>query len=276
MIQMITAARRSAGALLLSGTMAASGCAPALTTQQEVQLGQQYAAEINSQLPIVQNPQIHSYINQLGEGIARRVDPRGIDYTFYVVNSDAVNAFAVPGGFIYLNRGLIERASNMSELAGVVAHEIGHVVERHSVDQMQKAQNANLLLNVVYGVLLQRPPSGVEQVGVQLGGSAIFAGYSRDAEREADMQAVGYLVASGITPYGMPSFFQKLIEEQKRTPSTVEQWFSTHPLTQDRIDLVNEAIRSLPAGSLSNLTTDTQAFQQFRTRVSQLPPAPQS
>lgn len=266
--------RRLAGAATLAGAVTAGGCAPAISTQQEVQLGQQYAAEINRQLPIVQDPQVHSYINQLGEGIAQRVDRRGIDYTFYVVNSEAVNAFAVPGGFVYVNRGLIDRAGNMSELAGVLAHEIGHVVERHSVEQMQKAQNANLLANVVYGVLLQRPPSGVEQVGIQLGGSAVFAGYSRDAEREADRDAVGFLVASGIDPNGMPSFFEKLLEEQRRSPSTVEQWFSTHPLTAERIDIVNAEIAALPPGSLSNLSRDSQAFRQFRSRVRQLPAPP--
>jgi predicted Zn-dependent protease len=274
MISRTGRARQLTTAVLVGGLMAAGGCAPAISTQQEVELGRQYAAEINAQLPIVQNPAVHSYINELGESIARRVDPRGIDYTFYVVNAAGVNAFAVPGGFIYVNRGLIERASNMSELAGVLAHEIGHVVERHSVEQLQKAQNANLLANVVYGVLLQRPPSGVEQVGVQVAGSAIFAGYSRDAEREADIQAVGYLVTSGINPRGMPAFFQKLIEEQQRSPSTVEQWFSTHPLTQERIELVQQQINSIPASTLSGLRTDTQAFQEFRARVRQLP-APQ-
>ena len=273
MIFRIGRLRPAAGAIALSAGMAVTACAPAITTEQEVQLGRQYASEINQQLPIVQNPQVHSYINQLGESIAQRADPRGIDYTFYVVNSDAVNAFAVPGGYIYVNRGLIERADNMSELAGVLAHEIGHVVERHSVEQLQKAQNANLLANVVYGVLLQRPPSGVEQVGVQVAGTAVFAGYSRNAEREADIQGVHYLVNSGISPHGMPSFFRKLIEERQRSPSTVEQWFSTHPLTEERIELVQQTIRSMP-GSTANLTTDTQAYQQFRSRVRQLPAAP--
>lgn len=266
-------ARRAAGALLIGGTVAASGCAPAISTQQEVQLGRQYAAEINRQLPIVQNSQIHGYINQLGEGIARRVDPRGLDYTFYVVNAKGVNAFAVPGGYIYVNRGLIERAANESELAGVLAHEIAHVVERHSVEQLQKAQNANLMASVLYGVLLQRPPSGVEQVGLQVGGSAIFAGYSRDAERESDVEGVKYLVATGIDPRGMPSFFRKLMEERQRSPSTVEQWFSTHPLTEERIQLVEQQINSYPASTLNSLRRDSRSFQTFKSRVRSLPAA---
>jgi predicted Zn-dependent protease len=268
-------ARRRMSAVALAASLVASGCAPAITTQQEVQIGRQYAAEINRQLPIVQNSRVHGYINQLGESIARRVDPRGLDYTFYVVNSDAVNAFAVPGGFIYVNRGLIERADNMSELAGVLAHEIGHVVERHSVEQIQKAQNANLLGSLVYGVLLGRQPSTVERVGLQGVGSAVFAGYSRDAEREADVEAVGYLVRSGIDPRGLPSFFRELLEERQRRPSSVEQWFSTHPLTEERIDNAQRIIAALPAGTLQGLATDTRDYQNFRSQVRQLPAAPQ-
>ena len=268
--------RRGVGALALAGALAAGGCAPPISTQQEVQLGRQYSAEINRQLPIVQNRAIHNYINQLGNDIARRVDDRGLNYTFYVVNSDAVNAFAVPGGFIYINRGLIERAENMSELAGVLAHEIGHVVERHSVEQMQKAQNANLATGVVYGVLLGRPPSSVERVGLQGVGSAVFAGYSRDAEREADAEAVGYLVRSGIDPRGLPSFFNKLLAEQQRRPSSVEQWFSTHPLTQERIEVVGSAISALPPSTLQGLSTDTRAFNSFKAQVRGLPAAPRA
>ncbi len=172
-------------ALALGGATVVGGCAPAVTTQQEVQLGADYSRQINQQLPLLNDQATLRYVNDLGRRIARNADQRGINYNFYVVNSDVVNAFAIPGGHIYVNRGLIERADNMSELAGVLAHEIGHVVERHGIEQMQKAQNANTALAVVYGVLLGRNPSTVEQAGIQVGGSAIFASYGREAEREA-------------------------------------------------------------------------------------------
>jgi predicted Zn-dependent protease len=266
--------RRWAGILTLAGGVAAGGCAPTISTQQEVQLGREYAAQINEQLPIVRDRAVNNYINQLGESIARRVDRRGIDYTFYVVNSDAVNAFAVPGGYVYINRGLIEQTDNLSELAGVLAHEIGHVVERHSVEQIQKAQQANQGLALLYGVLLGRPPSTIEQAGIQVGGGAVFAGYSRDAEREADLNAVEYLVQSGIHPQGLVTFFQELMRQQERRPSSVEQWFSTHPLTEERIDNVTAAIAALPPRRLNGLTVTAPAYREFKEEVRRLPAAP--
>jgi beta-barrel assembly-enhancing protease len=265
--------RRYAAVLALAGGSAVAACAPAITTEQEVQLGAQYAAEVNRQLPIVQNPQVHQYINQVGNTIARQADPRGIQYTFYVVNAPQVNAFAIPGGHIYINRGLIERANNLSELAGVLGHEVGHVVHRHGIEQMQRQQNAELGVNLAY-ILLGRAPSGVEQVGLQLGAGAFFARHSRQAEFEADAVAIEYMIASGIHPRGLVTMFEHLIAERNRTPGTVEQWFSTHPLTEDRIAALSQSIDAIPASRLQNLSTDSQAYQQFRQRVAQLPAAP--
>ena len=264
--------RPAAVAFALGGALGTGGCAPAVTTQQEVSLGADYSRQINRQLPLLNDGPTLQYVNDLGRRIARNADPRGIPYTFYVVNSDVVNAFAIPGGHIYVNRGLIERADNMSELAGVLAHEIGHVVERHGIEQMQRAQNANTALAVVYGVLLGRNPSGVEQAGIQVGGSAVFASYGRDAEREADRVAVTYLTRSGINANGLPSFFQELLAEQRRNPSRVEQWFSTHPLTQERVTNTQALINATP-GATSG-TTDTREYQNFRARVRSLTPVP--
>ena len=272
MLSFIRSARRSTAVMGLAGAVAlAPSCAPQITTQQEVQLGQEYAAELARELPLVQDRQVVQYINDLGRSIANRADPRGIPYTFYVVNAPEVNAFAVPGGHIYVNRGLIERSANLSELAGVLAHEIGHVVHRHGIDQWQRAQTANTAIGVLYGVLLGRPPSGVEQVGIQVGGSAVFAGYSRDAEREADITAINYLLASGIDPRGLVSMFQTLMEEQRRNPSAVERWFSTHPTSNERVENTRQAIANLPPGSLEGLSSNSQAFVNFRSRVGGLP-----
>lgn len=265
---------RYAAPLALAGALTVGGCANTVSTQQEVQLGAQHARQINQQLPIVRDAAVHRYINELGNTIAQRVDSRGINYTFYVVNSDVVNAFALPGGHIYINRGLITRTANLSELAGVLGHEIAHVVERHGLEQMAKAQQANLGLSVLYGVLLGRQPSTVEQVAIQGGGTAVFAGYTRDAEREADAQAVHYMVAAGIHPQGLVSMFETLMQERQRNPSGVAAWFSTHPGTEERITNVQRDIAALPAGSLNGLATDNRAFQQFRQRVSQQPAAP--
>ena len=267
--------RPAALAFALGGAAVAGGCTPAVSTQQEVAIGADYSRQINRQLPLVNDAATVRYLNDLGRRIARNADPRGIPYNFYMVNSDVVNAFAIPGGHIYVNRGLVERSDNMSELAGVLAHEIGHVVERHSIEQMQRANNANTALAVVYGVLLGRNPSTVERAGIQVGGSAVFASYGRDAEREADRVGIVYLVRSGINPNGMATFFEELMSEQRRNPSRVEQWFSTHPLTQERITNTRAAIQATPGATAGNLATDTREFQNFRARVRSLTPVPQ-
>lgn len=274
MLKTTSRTRSYLGAIALSGSVALSaGCTPAVTTEQEVQMGGEYAAQLAQELPLIRDAQVVQYINQLGRSIAQRADPRGIQYTFYVVNAPEVNAFAVPGGYIYVNRGLIERTVNMSELAGVLAHEIGHVVHRHSIDQIQRAQTANTGLGVLYGVLLGRNPSGIEQVAVQGVGSAVFAGYSRDAERESDASAIQYLINSGINPSGMATMFEKLMAEQQRNPGAVERWFSTHPTSQERVDNTRAAVAALPAGTLRGLSTTTQTYTSFRNRVRGLPAA---
>lgn len=266
--------RRTAAVGCLCGAGIAAGCAPQISTQQEVQIGAQNAAQINRQLPMLNDQATLGYVNQIGQQLARIADPRGIRYHFYVVNSDVVNAFALPGGYVYINRGIIERADNLSELAGVLAHEIGHVAERHSVEQLQRAQNANLGLAVLYGVLLGRNPSGVERAGIQVGGTAVFAGYTRDAEREADRVGVGYLVRAGYNPIGLATFFEELMELQRRQPSRVEQWFSTHPTTQERVANTRAIIAATPGAQNANLVTDTRQFQSMRQRVSSLPAPP--
>jgi len=266
--------RRTAAVACLCGAGAAAGCAPQVSTQQEVQIGAQYSQQINRQMPMLNDQATLNYVNQIGSQLAAIADPRGIRYHFYVVNSDVVNAFALPGGYVYVNRGLIERADNVSELAGVLAHEIGHVAERHSIEQLQRAQNANLGLNVLYGVLLGRQPSGVEQAAVQVGGGAVFAGYGRDAEREADRVGVGYMVRANYNPNGMATFFQELLEMQQRQPSRVEQWFSTHPTTQERVNNTRAIIGQTPGAQSSSLVTDTRAFQSFKSRVVSLPAPP--
>src|SRR5215210_8462808 len=149
-----------------------------VSQQQEIQMGQDYSQQINAQLPIVSDPEINRYINVLGDQIASRTSRADLDWRFYVVDSREVNAFAVPGGFIYVNRGLIERTENMTEVAGVLAHEIEHVVQRHTVKQMEKAQGANIGLTLAC-VLTNVCNSQVAQAGINIAGTAVFAKFSR-------------------------------------------------------------------------------------------------
>lgn len=262
--------RRTLALGLVAGSAVAASCA--ISTQQELALGRQYAAEIEQQLPVVEDAAIDRYINELGTRIQQQPGTRDIPYTFYVVNIDQVNAFAVPGGHVYINRGLIERAESLSELAGVVAHEIGHVEARHGAEQMERMQAAQGGLAIAT-ILLGEEPEGVAGAAVQVGAQAYFAHHSREDELEADSLAVRLLPAAGIAPAGIVSFFRKLLEDQERAPSTLEQWFSTHPLTSERIDQVQRLIDAVDPPP--SLTRDTPAFRDFQARVRNLPAPPE-
>ena len=133
---------RTSAFALVASTLLLAGCG--VSTQQEIQMGQQEAAQVDQQLPMLQDPAIVGYVNNLGQEIASHTSRADLDWHFSVVNTDVVNAFALPGGYVYVNRGVLERATKMDELAGVLGHEIEHVVERHSVKQMEQAQNANI------------------------------------------------------------------------------------------------------------------------------------
>jgi beta-barrel assembly-enhancing protease len=255
--------RRGAVLGLMASSTVVAGCG--ISTQQEVEMGAQYAAEINRQLPLVDDAQLHRYINQLGNELAQFGD-RNLRYTFFIVNESQINAFAVPGGYIYLNRGLIERAANLSEVAGVLAHEIGHVEHRHGIAQMERMQRANIGLTAAY-VLLGRQPSGVEQAALEVGGAAVFSRYSREAEHEADGFAIPILVAANINPQGLVTMFQKLMEDQQRRPGAVEQWFATHPTTQERINAISARIQQDPQARRQGLRTNTDQFVSFQQRL---------
>jgi predicted Zn-dependent protease len=252
----------------------ATAAACGVSTQQEVQLGNEYAAQIEAQLPIVGDPEINRYINVLGDSIAGVADDRGLDWTFRVVNAPEINAFAVPGGHIYVNRGLIERSQNLAQLAGVIGHEIGHVTMRHSIEQMEKAQKANI------GITLACALTGVcsneaAAAAIQIGGAAVFANFSRKDEQEADEVGVAYVTRAGIDPRGIPAMFRILLDERTRSPGGVDAWFSSHPLEEDRIAATEALIAQIDPAILSTLSMDSRNFQLFKQRVASLPPAPQ-
>ena len=265
-----------AGRLLriASGTLCAvllGACA--LSQQQEVELGASSAAQVSAQLPLIRDAAVTSYIRSLGAQLAKVTDDRSLAWTFSIVDSREVNAFALPGGWIYVNRGLIERATDMSQLAGAMAHEIGHVTRRHSVQQLQQAQQANAGVTLLC-TLTKVCNSGASQAAINLGGTALFARFSRTDESEADAEAVSTTVKAGISPRGIPMLFRTLLTERQSDPGSVTAFFATHPLEEDRIRATDALIAKLPAGSISRLTQDTKAFQNFRRRLQSLPPSP--
>lgn len=244
-----------------------------VSQDQEVELGRENAAEINAQLPIVNDPAIATYIQDLGMSIASKTSRSDFDWHFYVVNTKQVNAFALPGGFVYVNRGLIESADHLDELAGSIGHEIGHVVQRHSVKQMQDAQKTNVGIAVLC-TLTNICHSGLGQAAVQVGGSAYFARHSRLDELQADSEGVVNVARAGYDPHGIPDLFKLLLKEREYQPTKVEGWFMDHPMEEARIDRANRLIATVPEAGGKRFLIDTPAFHEFKNRVAALPVPP--
>jgi predicted Zn-dependent protease len=199
---------------------------------------------------------VNRYINVLGDSIARLTERPDLPWTFYVVNAKEINAFVVPGGYIYVNRGLIEHTQNLSQLAGVLGHEIGHVVKRHSIKQMNEMNAAQV---------------GVGQTAINVAGTAVFAKFSRDDEREADDVGIDNVVRAHIHPKGIPEMFQILLDTRTSNPGLVDGWFASHPTEEDRIHDTQAKINMINPAVLRTLTIDSQGFQNFKARVRSLP-----
>ena len=263
--------------LLTGVALAVTLTACGVSTQQEIEMGTQYSQQINSQLPIVQDPELNRYINVLGDSIARLTSRTDITeanaWHFYIVDSKEVNAFAVPGGFVYVNRGLIERTQRMDQLAGVLGHEIGHVVKRHSIQQMQQQQGANIGVTLAC-VLTSICNNQAGQAAIQVGGTALFARFSRGDESEADEEGIRNVIRAGISPNGIPEMFQILINERQSNPSAVDAFFATHPLEESRIADTQRLIATYDPAILRSLATDSKNYQTFKARVRSLPPSP--
>ena len=260
-----------AGAAMAAVMGSATACG--ISQQQEVQVGAEQAQQVNAQLPIITDPVVNRYLNILGDSIARVTSRADLDWHFYMVNSNDFNAFALPGGFIYINRGVAERSDRMNEMASVMAHEIGHVVLRHSVKQMEQMQGANVGVTIACA-LTGVCNSGLAQAGINVAGTAIFAKFSRDDEAQADAAGVDEMVRAGINPNGMPSMFEKLLAERKSRPSALESWFTDHPLEEARVDATRAQIAKINPAVIRTLTSNTQAFNDFRARVRTLPAPP--
>jgi predicted Zn-dependent protease len=241
-----------------------------VSEDEEVSLGRQNADQINAQLPIITDPAVRGYIQELGTHIARTTSRADLDWHFYVVNTPQINAFALPGGYIYINRGLIESTEKLSELAGTLGHEIGHVIQRHSVERMETAQKTNVGVAVLC-TLTNICESGLGQAAVQVGGSAFFARHTRLDELQADSEAVVNVSRAGIDPNGIPELFEVLLKERAQAPTMVESWFASHPLEEARIERAKRLITDLDLEGEGNLLIDTPNFQAFKARVSTLP-----
>jgi predicted Zn-dependent protease len=263
----------------LSGRWAAAGAlvtaagACSVSQDQEVAMGREDAAQVESEVPIVADSAVERFVTQLGRAMASRTRRADLDWHFKVVNSSEVNAFALPGGFVYVNRGAIEQADRLDELAGIMGHEIGHVVRRHSVEQMQKARRGEVGILVL--CTLTRVCSTVGgQVAVDVGAQAVQAHYSQKDEAQADSEGVLNTVRAGIDPEGLPAFFQKLLDTQREQPGAVDAFFSTHPTDASRVAATRREIAQLNPPPGPGLVRDTPEFHAIQARVRALPNPP--
>ena len=202
------------------------------STEKEVRMGREAAAEVDRQAKFVDDPLITEYVNRVGQNIVLHSDAK-VPFTIKVIDSDEVNAFALPGGFFYVNKGLLLAADNEAELAGVMAHEIAHVAARHAVENQTKA---SLLEYAALGgsIFLGGIPGMIYQNTAGIGLLGIFMKFSRGAEEEADRLGVQYMYAAGYDPGAMATMFEKLEAKNKKKPGLISRAFSTHPAPPDR------------------------------------------
>lgn len=232
-----------------------------ISIEDEWQLGTQLAQEVAKEVRLSNDPVLNEYVASVGRRIVAQTPApfNSLPWDFHVVEDPSVNAFAIPGGHVYVNTGLISTASNASELAGVMAHEISHVVARHSTEMISRQYG----LSIIAGVVLGQNPGALSQIAAQVIAGGAVARFSRDAEREADKLGIQFMAAAGFNPNGMVTMFEKLLAQQKSEPSRVEQFFSTHPLTEDRVRDARARADSIGNHGI----TDEPGFQEAKRRV---------
>jgi beta-barrel assembly-enhancing protease len=233
---------------------------------KEVALGRQLSAEVDREAKFVDDPVITEYINRVGQNVVLHSDAK-IPFTIKVIDSDEVNAFALPGGFFYVNKGLILAADNEAEVAGVMAHEIAHVAARHAMENQAKGMLAeiglmagSIFLGGLGGMLINQ--------GAQFGALLGFMKFSRSAESEADMLGVEYLWAAGYDPNAMSTMFEKLAAKNKKKPGTFSKLFETHPQSVDRMEATRALVARFP--DKEEYILSTSEFQRVKARLLRL------
>jgi Zn-dependent protease with chaperone function len=236
--------------------------------EQDVEMGREVAKQAESQLPILNDRQATAYIDSLGRSLVAHAPANKYPFQFKIVNDKSINAFALPGGFVYVNRGAIEAADNEAQIAGVMAHEIGHVLLRHGTNQASKAYIAQAPLAILGGVLGSNSIGSVlAQLGIGFATNSLFLKYSRDAERQADLMGTQLLHDSGYNPTAMVEFFEKIQAESKGRAS---EFFSDHPNPENRISSVQHEIEKM-GGAPARFSQDSQGFQDLKSRLAGMP-----
>jgi beta-barrel assembly-enhancing protease len=243
------------------------GCAKGMGNwyglEKQIAMGKQISQQVETQSKVITDPVVSEYINRLGQNLVRNSDSQ-VPFTIKVIDSDDINAFALPGGFFYVNSGLILAADEEAELAGVMAHEIGHVAACHAARENTRA---NLMQMMTIPLIFIGGPIGYAAYeGAGLAVPLTFLKFSRGFEAEADYLGVEYMYKAGYDPQAFISFFEKVQAQEKKKPGTISKAFATHPQTPDRIGKSQEEIaRILPAKV--QYTVTTSEFDEVKSRL---------
>ena len=261
--------RSAATGLLFAAVITGSVAAIQLVSvADEITIGKQAQAEVRKETPELKDAAAQAYIARIGRRLAAQAKGARYPYSFSIANYREINAFALPGGPVWINRGAIEASKNESQLAGVLAHEIAHISQRHSARQLSNALVTNLGLSLLGALLGNSGGAAAANVAARYVASGAFLKFSRDDERDADRVGAAIMARAGWDAHGMIELMQTIREQERRDPSSVEVFFSNHPSPGDRIGDLNRVVAKRRAG-----TRDTAAFQSIRVRLKKLPPA---
>ena len=238
------------------------------SVNQDIEIGRQSAAEAERQLRLMRDRSIDGYLNQLVGTLAAGAQGTRFPYHAQAVNASEINAFALPGGPLYVNRGLIQAARSEGELAGVIAHEMAHIALRHATHNVSKAYMAQAGLGILGGVLGGRTGQSTAQIINAVGGfglNTLFLKYSRDAENQADIAGAQMMARAGYDPMEMSNFFDLLREQARHDPGRLEQFFSSHPAPADRAARIRREAESL--GMSGRRTASVGGFEEIQARL---------
>ncbi|MBN1165078.1 MAG: M48 family metalloprotease [Candidatus Krumholzibacteriota bacterium] len=235
-----------------------SGQINIISSEEEVNMGKDFSLEVEKQFEIYENQEVTEYVAGVGRDLAAVCDRRDIDYHFAVIKKDELNAFALPGGYIYIYTGLLKALDDEAQLAGVLAHEIGHVTARHATERLTAMYGYQILVGLVLG----EDPNVWAQLVSNIFSTGGFLAYSRRNEYEADRLGTVYVSRAGYDQRGIMELLEKFQVAGEREPSKLEEWLSTHPPTADRITRV----RSLIAVSAGQSSQKRNADQYARMK----------
>ena len=236
------------------------------STESEIKMGKQYAQQIEQSMKLIQDPVVNEYVNRVGQNLVRNSDAK-VPFTIKVVDADEINAMALPGGFFYVNSGLILAADDEAELAGVMAHEIAHVCARHATRGATRSQLANIMTIPLIFVGGGIGYAAREAAGIGL--PLTFLSFSRGFEAEADYLGVQYMYKAGYDPNEFVNFFEKIQAQEKKKPGSLAKAFATHPQTPDRIQKTQEEIATILPGKDQYIET-TSEFNDVKSRLASI------